>query len=122
METTFQHVITLTEKRSTRISLWKRFIAWTEEQEENRFLWSAIAILGHGCFFTIMTLFAVIFSGNHFIFWPIAAAAMGMPLVANLAAMPTKITIPLLFLSLLIDLGIIISCIAIGFDFNSIYR
>jgi hypothetical protein len=34
--------------------------------------------------------------------------------------MPTKITVPVFFLSLLIDLGIIISCAVIGFDASSI--
>ncbi len=121
METTIQHVLSLTEKKASKVSLWKRLINWAEGQEENRLLWTAITIMGHGCFFTIMTLITIIFTGNHFIFWPIAAAAMGIPLVANLAAMPTKITIPLLFLSILIDLGVIVSCIAIG-DFASIYR
>jgi hypothetical protein len=41
---------------------------------------------------------------------------MGITLVTNLAAMPTKITIPVFFLSVLVDLVIIASCIAIGFD------
>jgi hypothetical protein len=121
METTIQHVITLTKQKEAKVSLWKKFISWTDRQEEYRMAWTAITILGHGCFFTIVTLITVIFSGNNFIFWPIAAAAMGIPLVANLAAMPTRITIPLLFFSVLIDLGVIISCIAIG-DFTSIYR
>lgn len=121
METTIQHVISLSEKRSGRVSLWKKFITWSDGQEENRLLWTAITIMGHGCFFTIMTLFAVIFTGNNFIFWPITAAAMGIPLVANLAAMPTKITIPLLFFSVLIDLVVIITCIVTG-DYQSIYR
>jgi hypothetical protein len=121
METTMQHVFTLTEKKAAKLSLWKRLINWAEGQEENRLLWTAITIMGHGCFFTIVTLFAVIFTGNNFIFWPIAAAAMGMPLVANLAAMPTKITIPLLFFSVLIDLGVIITCIVTG-EYQSIYR
>jgi hypothetical protein len=40
---------------------------------------------------------------------------MGMCLVTNLAALPTKITLPIFFLSLVIDLAIIISGIASGF-------
>jgi len=35
-------------------------------------------------------------------------------LVANLAAMPTKITIPIFALSILIDIGVFIACAVIG--------
>jgi hypothetical protein len=41
---------------------------------------------------------------------------MGACLVVNLAALPTKITIPVFFISVLIDLVIIISCIVIGLN------
>jgi hypothetical protein len=47
--------------------------------------------------------------------------SMGMALVTNLAAMPTKITIPIFVLSVLIDLAVIISCFAIGLDIAKTY-
>jgi hypothetical protein len=37
---------------------------------------------------------------------------MCMCLVTNLAAMPTRVTIPVFFLSLLIDLGIVFAAVA----------
>jgi hypothetical protein len=40
---------------------------------------------------------------------------MAMALVTNLAALPTKITLPVFFLSVLIDLGIIIASLFQGF-------
>jgi hypothetical protein len=93
-------------------SVWSRFIKWCEGQEENRFGWTAGILVDHGCVFTIVTMLAILMTGNNFIFWPFGIAAMGMCLVTNLAAMPTKITIPVFVLSLLIDLGIIIAAIA----------
>jgi hypothetical protein len=39
---------------------------------------------------------------------------MAMTVVTNLAAMPTRVTIPIFFLSVLIDLGIIIASIAMA--------
>ena len=39
---------------------------------------------------------------------------MAMALVTNLAAMPTKVTIPIFFLSVLIDIAVIASCLAIA--------
>ena len=122
METIVHHIITPSYTETHyRYSPWKQFIAWAKGQEENRLLWLALAIVGHGCIITIMTMLAIIFSGNLFIFWPFAIAAMAITVVSNLAALPTKITIPIFFFSILIDLVIIASCIAIGFDSTGVY-
>ncbi len=85
----------------------ERFITWCEIQEKFRFGWLAVIITSHGCILTPLTVMAVIFGGNNFIFWGIAIAAMAMSLVTNLAAMPTKITIPVYFLSIILDIAII---------------
>jgi hypothetical protein len=42
-------------------------------------------------------------------------------LVTNLAALPTKYTIPTFVLSIVIDLIIVISCAIIGFDISGTY-
>ncbi len=117
MRTTIQHSYSHTyEASASKVSAWKKFITWCDGQEEYRLGWLAAAITLHGCVLTIITLFAVMLAGNHFIFWPFVIGAMGLTLVVNLAAMPTKITIPVFFFSVLIDLAVIISCIMIGFD------
>lgn len=103
------------------ISLWKRFITWADKQEDNRFLWLAIGIAGHGFVFTIITIMMVIFTGNNFIYWPIVIGAMALSLVTNLAALPTKITIPVLFATILIDIVIIALCLLHGFDIAATY-
>jgi hypothetical protein len=46
------------------------------------------------------------------VLWAFVIAAMTMSLVTNLAALPTKITIPVFFFSLMIDVAVIINCIA----------
>lgn len=102
-------------------SLWKRFIHWCDGQEKNRLGWLAASLTLHGCVLTIVTMFAVIMSGNQFIFWPFIIGAMGITLVVNLAAMPTKITIPVFLASILIDLTIIAICAANGFNITSTY-
>jgi hypothetical protein len=38
--------------------------------------------------------------------------AIGITVVINLAAQPTKITIPTFFLSILIDVAVVIACIS----------
>jgi hypothetical protein len=110
------------ERAEKKTSLWKKFISWADGQEENRFGWTAIAITSHGCVLTILTAMVILMSGNHFIFWPFAIGAMAMCVVVNLAAMPTKITIPVFFFSILIDLAIIAICFMNGFNIDSIYR
>jgi len=118
MEATVKHLYAH-HLDDTRVSAWKKFINWCDGQEKYRLGWLAAAITLHGCVLTIFTMFAVILAGNHFIFWPFVIGAMGITLIANLSAMPTKITIPVFFFSILVDLVIIISCLAIGFDASS---
>ena len=109
------------EEAHTHSSVWSHFINWCEAQEERRFLWLGIVLVGHGCIITILTLFAIIFSGNNLIFWPFVMSAMVACLVVNLAGLSTKITIPVFFLSVLIDVTIIVLCIAHGINLNSIF-
>jgi hypothetical protein len=90
------------------ISVITRFFRWCKAQEKYRFGWVAAIIAAHGCALTPITLFFIYLGGNNMTLWAFAIGAMGMSLIANLAAMPTKITIPVFFLSALIDLSIIV--------------
>ncbi len=101
---------------TSKVSAWRKFINWCDSQEKYRIGWMIVTITLHGCVLSIFTMFAVILAGNHFIFWPFVISAIGMTLFTNLVALPTKITIPVFFFSVLIDLVIIISCITIGLD------
>ncbi len=110
MNTALQHSHSTYYPHSTDLrTVWSRFISWCDGQEKNRFLWLSIGLLGHGCFLTPFTLMIVMLSGNSMFLWALAIAAMGMCLVTNLAALTTRITIPVFFLSMLIDLGIILT-------------
>jgi hypothetical protein len=122
MNTYIQQAIDSTYQGVERqASVFSRFITWCKSQEKYRFGWVAAIIAGHGCVITPITLFAIILSGNSILFWAVALGAMTAALVANLAAMPTKITIPIFFLTILIDLTIIAICIGRGFDISSTY-
>ena len=115
METTVKHLYAH-HIDSTKVPVWKKFINWCDSQEKYRIGWMIVTITLHGCVLSIFTMFAIILAGNHFIFWPLVISAMGMTLFTNLVALPTKITIPVFFFSVLLDLVIIISCIAIGLE------
>lgn len=85
-------------------SLLSRFLSWSKGQEENRFGWLAVILALHGCVLTPLTLFAVFMGGNNMVLFSLAIAAMAVCLISNLSAMPTKITIPVFFLSVVIDI------------------
>jgi hypothetical protein len=122
METILQQSIQATySKQERRPTLISRFFSWSDRQEKYRFGWVAGTIAFHGCVLTPITLFAIILSGNNIFFWALTLAGMAMSLVTNLAALPTKITIPVFFLSVFIDFVIIVSCIAAGFNIAYTY-
>jgi hypothetical protein len=99
-------------KTVIRASIWTRFITWCKAQQEDRLLWLAIALAGHGCILTPLTVYIVMAMGNSMFLWSFAIAAMGIALVTNLAALPTRVTIPAFIFSILLDLGIIIASVA----------
>jgi hypothetical protein len=105
-----QSISSVYQERSLAPSLLTRFINWCKSQEESRLLWLGIILAAHGCILTPLTVIVVMFTGNNLYLFVLATAAMGMTLVTNLAALPTKITLPVFVLSILIDLGIVISC------------
>ncbi len=117
METTYNQTSTVNYTTSVlkRGSL-SKFIWWCDGQETYRFGWLGAIIAFHGCVLTPITLFAVILSGSNIWLFSAAIVAMGMSLVTNLAAMPTKVTIPVFFLSIIIDIVIISMCIVSGFS------
>ena len=94
-------------QREDKTSLLSRFMTWAEGQSEARFIWLGVALLAHASFLTPFTVMAVIFSGGGFGLIMAALAAMGMALVTNLAALPTKVTIPAFFISIIVDVVIV---------------
>lgn len=105
----------------TSASVFSRFFKWSADQQHNRLLWLGIALTGHGCIITPLTIMAVLLAGTNLFLFILALVAMMMSLVTNLAAMPTRVTIPVFVLSILIDLAIVISCVFIGFDITKTY-
>jgi len=84
-------------------------------------MWLGVALSAHGCIITPLTIMAVLLAGTNMFLFILAIVAMGATLVTNLAALPTKITLPVFFLSILIDLAIIFSCVLIGLNIANTY-
>lgn len=122
METMIHPTITRSfETEQEKLSLWQRFRLYAASQENNRLMWLGIILIVHGCVLTPITLMAVLLAGTNFILFIAALVAMGLSVVTNLAAMPTKVTIPVFVFSVLIDVVIIIAALAMGFDISSTY-
>ena len=58
-----------------------------------------------------LTAMMIILSGNHFALWLIVIITGTAVLSVNLSAMPTKVTIPTLTISLVINIVIILYCL-----------
>lgn len=114
--TTLHQNITNYTDSVSRPSFLTGFYNWCRGQQENRLFWLGIALMGHGCIITPLTIMAVLMGGNMLSLFILAIVSMGMTLVTNLAALPTKITIPVFFLSILIDLGIVIASAFMGYS------
>ena len=122
METAIHQSITTTYSPSlVSPSLYNRFINWCAGQEEYRYGWLGAALVAHGCLFTTLTMFSLILSGNNIFLWVLAIMAMMMTLVTNLAALPTKITIPVFLFSILMDISIISTCTLTGFNYSGAF-
>jgi hypothetical protein len=102
----------LSARRSTSPSFIQRFLSWSRAQQHDRFLWIGIGLALQGCALAPITLYFVSLVGMNLALFCVVLTAMAMVVVTNLAALPTRITIPVLAASVIIDLGVIITSLA----------
>jgi hypothetical protein len=120
--TSMQHTIATNYSQTiSRPSVITNFMNWCVAQQPNRLLWLGIALTAHGCILTPVTIMAVMLAGTNLTLFIVAMTAMGMALVTNLAALPTKITIPVFFLSILVDLALIIASLVTGMSLSNTF-
>lgn len=95
-------------------NLLERFISWCDAQEEKRFLWLAVGFIVNIGAVLPFTLLALILIGinNHFALLMIVCCVNVPVLALNLAAQPTKVTLPSLFLAWVINAAVIAYCIS----------
>ena len=115
MEATIQQQLTLESTiAQTKTSVFSKFVNWCNSQEKYRFGWLAAILAIHGCILTPITIFAITLTGVHIALFMVAIVAMGVALVTNLSAMPTRITVPVFFLSVLVDIVLIIMSVSMA--------
>jgi len=91
-------------------NLFTKFLNWCENQEEMRIFWLGFGLILHGCFLTPLAFLTVVYSGANFFLLVSVMFSMAAVLIVNLAAMPTKITLPVLVVSILTDITVLTIC------------
>lgn len=111
-KTDFSNTITpafLTSSVNSHQGIFEKFLTWCAGQERNRMLWLALTYLGQIGVALPCTLFAIlVLAGNNFSLWVLACVVNTPVLAITLAAQPTKITLPALFFSWVVNAMIII--------------
>jgi hypothetical protein len=85
-----------------------RLMAWIISEEKNRIAWVGISITAMSAIFFPFTMAAILFNGAVFPLIIGAMISLAIVVITNLAALPTKYTIPAFLLGILIDLVLII--------------
>src|ERR1022692_3215945 len=101
---TLQKHVSVEEKKS----LLAYFFQWAaNEDEDHHIAWVGISVTAMTAVFFPLTMAAVLMNGPAFGLIIAAMISLVLVVTTNLAAMPTRYTIPFFFLGILIDLGVV---------------
>jgi hypothetical protein len=89
-------------------SIFNRFFTWTKQEEKNHIAWVGISITAMTAVFFPITMAAILFNGAVFKLIVGAMISLAMVVITNLAALPTKYTIPAFLTGIVMDIGLII--------------
>jgi hypothetical protein len=93
-------------------NVFTKFLTWCGAQESNRFLWLAVSFFASVGLTLPLTAYCIVFfGGNNLLLWMLVGAVNVPVMVLNLAALPTKTTLPFLFLGWLTQAVVIMYCI-----------
>lgn len=98
------------QETATKPSTLTRFFKWAENEDKiNHVSWVGISVTTMAAVIFPLTMAVVLLNGVSFGLIMVAMVSLVLVVVTNLAALPTKYTIPFLFLGGLVDLIVIIS-------------
>ncbi|MEP7164267.1 MAG: hypothetical protein ABI741_06215 [Ferruginibacter sp.] len=106
--TTFNHGYS---RAASKPSVITDFLKWCTAQEEDRILWTGLGLGIQGCITTPVTVLVLLIFGQGLGLFGIAMASIAMAavLIVNLAALPTRITIPFFVVSLFVDIALVVA-------------
>jgi hypothetical protein len=90
-------------------NLLTRFLAWTKKEEKNHIAWVGISITAMSAVFFPITMSAILFNGAIFKLIIGAIFSLALVVIASLAALPTKYTIPAFLTGIIIDIVLIMA-------------
>jgi len=103
---TFNHQAVSKQKKS----LIANFIQWaTNEDEEHHIAWVGASITAMAAVFFPLTMSVILLNGAAFGLIITAMISLSLVVITNLAALPTRYTIPFFLLGIFIDAGAIIA-------------
>jgi|SRR5215467_6962674 len=83
------------QQQAVNKSFLSRFLQWTIAQDkENHVLWVGLSISSMAAVFFPLSMFAILVNGASFGLIIAAMSALALVVITNLAALPTKYTIP----------------------------
>ena len=86
-------------------SIFSRFIQWAADQEkDNHIGWVGATVTSMTAVFFPLTMVIILYNGSGFGLIIAAMVSLVLVVVTNLAAMPTKYTIPAYFIGIMIDI------------------
>jgi hypothetical protein len=94
-------------------NLLTRFFTWIINEEKNRIAWAGVSITVMTAVLFPLTMTAILFNGAVFKLIIGAMCALVLVVITNLAALPTKYTIPAFLTGIAIDLVLIIASFTI---------
>jgi hypothetical protein len=86
-----------------------RFLTWIKNEEKNRIAWAGISITVMAAVFFPITMSAILFNGAIFKLIVGAIISLVLVVITNLAALPTKYTIPALLTGIIMDIVLILA-------------
>jgi uncharacterized membrane protein (UPF0136 family) len=87
-----------------------RFIQWaTQEDLEHHIAWVGGSITAMTAIVFPLTMAAILMNGAIFGLIIVAMLSLVLVVTTNLAAMPTRYTIPFFFMGILIDVGVVVA-------------
>lgn len=90
-------------------SVFARFLVWLKEEEVNRIAWLGISITVMTAIFFPLTMASILLHEGSFNLILVAMFSLILVAIPNMAALPTKFTIPAFFIGMLIDIALIIA-------------
>jgi len=102
------HPIVVYGSVSRKPSVFARFIDWAAKQDASQHIgWLGVSVISMTAVFFPMTMTAILFHGGSFGLIIAAMTSLVLVVVTNLAALPTKYTIPFFLLCIAIDVVVI---------------